>query len=198
MNLFDADGHRPTPRAVFLDRDGTLNEDPGYINDPDQLVLFADTGPALSLLEGAGYTLIVVTNQSGIGRGLLTEEQLRTVNCRLNELLARNGVRICHFYFCPHLPGAGCSCRKPRPGLFKRAAAETQVVLSRSFVIGDRRRDILAGRRAGCGLCALVRTGEGAHAETLLKDGEADFVGNTILDVAKWIVELSGDESKSG
>src|SRR5262249_47576785 len=137
--------------AVFLDRDGVLNLDVGYPHLLRDAVLYPDVIPALLKIQRAGYVLLVVSNQSGIGRGLF---DVNTV-CRFNDAVAKQlrkgGVRINrrNFYICPHGPRDGCDCRKPRPGLLLAAARKRRIDLRASFTIGDSESDIEAGRRAG-------------------------------------------------
>lgn len=176
-------------QAVFLDRDGTINDDPGYVSEPDQMKLFPQSGEALALLQSHGFELVVVSNQSGVGRGMFPAERLALIHDRLNALLAEHGVRLEHFELCLHHPDERCECRKPHPKLIRDAAARLGIDLGRSFMIGDRPADLGAGRNAGCGGVALVRTGFGAGTERELKPGQADFVGDHLLDVARWVVQ---------
>jgi histidinol-phosphate phosphatase family protein len=144
-------------RAIFLDKDGTLVEDIPYNVDPSLLELTWHAAPALQLLQGLGYALIVVTNQAGVAKGLFTETALDIVQHRLTELLAQYGVILNGFYYCPHSPEGNisryateCSCRKPMPGMLLRAAREHGIELTQSWMIGDILNDVEAGRRAGC------------------------------------------------
>jgi lipopolysaccharide heptosyltransferase II len=153
-------------RAIFLDRDGTLLELVPYLHDPAQVRVVRGGAEALRAARQAGFALVVVTNQSGIARGLYREEDVTRVHARVQEALARAGVAIDRFYHCPHHPdfGGPCDCRKPEPGLYRRAAAEMGIDLQRSFAIGDTVEDLQAAERAGC-RPILVRTGYGARAE---------------------------------
>lgn len=144
-------------RAIFLDKDGTLVENIPYNVDPDLLELTWQAGHGLQLLKQMDYALFVVSNQSGIAKGLFTEASLEPLQHRLAELLAQYGVLLDGFYYCPHsLDGTivryaiPCTCRKPMPGMLYRAAREHGIDLSRSWMIGDILNDIEAGRRAGC------------------------------------------------
>jgi histidinol-phosphate phosphatase family protein len=152
-----SDGPRRLRRALFVDRDGTLNPDPGYINDPARLELYRGVGDALRLVHAHGELVVCVTNQSGIERGFYTHDDVARIHARLNELLARDGAHVDAFYYCPHHPDRGCDCRKPGTALFERARAEWNIDLPSSALIGDRLLDVEAGRRAGL-LTALVRT----------------------------------------
>jgi len=134
-------------RAVLLDRDGTLIDDPGYIHEPEKVRLLPGVREALERLETAGFVLAIVSNQSGIGRGYYEEKDFRAVNDRLAELA---GIEFAAIYHCPHVPDAGCTCRKPGTDLLVRAAEELDLDLARSFMVGDRESDVLAGLAAGC------------------------------------------------
>jgi histidinol-phosphate phosphatase family protein len=151
--------------AVFLDKDGTLLVDVPYNVEPDRMRLMPTAAEALLGLEDAGYTLIVVSNQSGVARGLFPVEALEPVRARLEELFHHAGARLAGFYFCPHLPGGkdprygvACDCRKPAAGLLLRAAAELDLDLAASWMLGDILDDVEAGNRAGC-RSILVGTG---------------------------------------
>jgi len=134
--------------AVFLDKDGTLVEDVPFNVDPERIRLTPGAAEALAALHGAGFALAVVSNQPGVAGGLFPESALEGVWARLTELLAP--VPLAGFYHCPHGPADGCACRKPAPGLLRRAAAELGIDLGRSWMVGDILNDVEAGRRAGC------------------------------------------------
>lgn len=144
-------------RAIFLDKDGTLVENVPYNVNPALIALTWHAGQGLQLLQQLGYALFVVTNQSGVAKGLFTEAALGPVEHRLAERLAQYGVHLDGFYYCPHSPDGAigryavpCTCRKPMPGMLLRAACEHGIDLARSWMIGDILHDIEAGRRAGC------------------------------------------------
>jgi D-glycero-D-manno-heptose 1,7-bisphosphate phosphatase len=175
---------------VLLDRDGTLNEERHYLGDPDQLVLFPGTGAALRLLSEAGFGLVVITNQSGIGRGLFSLADADQVNERLRALLAADGAMLDGIYMCPHSPDQSCDCRKPLPGLVERAAADLGFDPGASTVIGDKQADIALGRRIGA-RTILVRTGWGE--DTLAKgDSRPDHVAADLAAAAAWILRDQG------
>ena len=142
-------------KAIFLDRDGTLNPDPGYISRPEDFELFDGVGEALKRLKDDGYLLILITNQSGISRGLFTEEQLELIHNKLKRLLAEAGTSLDGIYYCPHHPEhpykgvSVCDCRKPAPGLILRAIKDHNIDSSNSYMIGDRKSDIKIGLNAG-------------------------------------------------
>ena len=152
--------------AVFLDRDGTLIEDPGYLGDPDQVVVLPGVPGALRRLRGAGFALGVVSNQAGVARGLFTEEDVRAVNDRLQALLAVEGGPVDGWYWCTHHPAFSgpCACRKPGTELLERAARDLSLDLERSWMVGDHPTDVEAGIRAG-GRGILVLTGHGGHGD---------------------------------
>ncbi len=177
-----------TPPTVFLDRDGTINREVHHLSDPDQLELLPGAAEGLRALYGAGCPLIVVSNQSPIGRGLFTEARLREINNRLSEMLAAEGVQIAGWYWCPHAPWEGCSCRKPAPGLFLKAREEMGVILESSWVVGDRLSDLRAGREVGV-RTILVATGYG-EAEYALPDRPAcvDYFVPTLREAADVIL----------
>lgn len=145
---------------IFLDRDGTLIVEKDYLSDPDGVSLEEGVIDGLTLLSGRGHPLIVLSNQSGIGRGMFTEYDARRVNVRVAEILRAEGIELMAWYVCPHLPQARCECRKPSPGMALEASREWHVDLVGSFVIGDKRSDLeLADAIGGIGI--LVTTGHG-------------------------------------
>lgn len=150
--------------AVFLDRDGTVIEDPGYLGDPAGVRLLPGAAAAIARLNRAGLPVILVTNQSGIGRGIYDEAAFRSVQRRLTELLEREGARLDAVYFCPHAPDRNppCDCRKPALGLFRRAAAEHRIDLASSYFVGDRARDLAPAAEWG-GTGILVGDEPGEH-----------------------------------
>jgi D-glycero-D-manno-heptose 1,7-bisphosphate phosphatase len=139
----------PVRRALFTDRDGTLNPDLHYLKDADRLELFRGVGAALSLAHEHGYLVICVTNQSGVDRGLYTREDVERIHRRLNELLRPSGAAVDAFYYCPHAPERGCACRKPGTLLFEEAQRDWNIDFGSSAIIGDRNIDIEAGHRLG-------------------------------------------------
>jgi D-glycero-D-manno-heptose 1,7-bisphosphate phosphatase len=147
-------------RAIFLDRDGTITVDTGYPSDPDEVELLPGAANALRTLRNRGWALVLVSNQSGVGRGLIAPDQARAVHERLVLELGACGVELDGAYYCPHVPEDACECRKPRPGLLQRAAAELGLDLADSMMVGDRQSDVEAGREAGCAT-VLLGSGEG-------------------------------------
>lgn len=153
-------------RAVFLDRDGTLNEERSYLGDPKDLVLIPGIGPALRRMQDAGFKLIIVTNQSGIGRGYYSEEAMHSVNAKLLAGLAESGVSIDRIYFAPESPDQPSRGRKPSPAFLLEAQSEFHLDLAASYMIGDKWIDLECGWNAGVRRSILVRTGYGAATES--------------------------------
>lgn len=137
-------------RALFLDRDGTIIFDRGYLKAAHEVCLLAGAGEALATIKEHGFALVLISNQSGIGRGLITPEQAEEVHQAVVTQLMEHGVRLDAVCYCPHTPAENCRCRKPSPEMLLRAAQEIHVDLARSFMIGDKACDIEAGKRAGC------------------------------------------------
>lgn len=149
-------------RFVLLDRDGTLIAERHYLSDPRQVELLANAARGLSQMRTMGLGLVVITNQSGIGRGFFDEARLHRIHQRLNELLEAEGIVLDGLYFCPHLPEDNCSCRKPRTGLIELASKELGFDPKDCFMIGDKACDVELGQRVGA-TTFLVRTGYGAR-----------------------------------
>ncbi len=176
--------------AVFLDRDGTINEDVGYLDDPADVKLLDGVADAIRLLNQRGLKIIIITNQSGVARGYLTEEQLQGVNRRVVELLEKQGARVDAIYYCPHHPEDGCNCRKPMPGLLERASEELHVELEGSYMVGDKHTDVLTAKSAGV---KGVLVGENPEP-----CDDAHHVCRTLYDAVRWILkdlEASGWKS---
>ena len=176
--------------TVFLDRDGTLNRDTGYLNDPQALDLLPGVGEALTCLHEAGAKLIVVTNQSGVARGLITGQQLSAVHARLGDLLAKQGVVLTGLYVCPHHPDDGCRCRKPETGLIEQACGEHDLDRTTLYVVGDRARDVLSGQKVGA-RTVLLMSGEESRKDLAQMRAEGrppDHVADEMAEVADWIL----------
>jgi D-glycero-D-manno-heptose 1,7-bisphosphate phosphatase len=185
-----------TNKAIFLDRDGTINVEKGYLYKAEDFELLPNVIAALQRLQAAGYLLIIITNQSGIARGYYTEEDYGILNNWMLEKLRRNGVNIAAVYHCPHHPDAkvpryrkDCDCRKPKLGMFKQAAADFNIDLSSSFAIGDKIRDCAI---CGASSCRGFLIAENEDPETIerVKAGKADNVAYAadLYDAAKKIL----------
>jgi heptosyltransferase-2 len=177
--------------TVFLDRDGTLNYDPGYLKVAAELKLLAGVGPALARLKVAGAKLVVVTNQSGVGRGIITLKDLEAIHARLEGLLEQEGAALDAIYFCPHHPDDGCHCRKPNVGMVERAVSELQLDLRRSYLIGDHARDIQLAHRVGAKAILLTLALVDTQALDMLKAEQAmpDAVAKSMAEAVGWILE---------
>ncbi len=181
-------------RAVFLDRDGTIIRDCEYLSDPAGIELLPGAAEALRALHEAGFLLVIITNQSGVARGLFDEAACRAVNERFVELLAERGAPVAAVYYCPHLPGAAvpeydmeCDCRKPGTALFTKAAGDLGIDFARSWAVGDSLRDLKPAKELGAAT-VLVLTGKGA-AQASLADARAaaDRIAADIREAADLI-----------
>jgi D-glycero-D-manno-heptose 1,7-bisphosphate phosphatase len=176
--------------AVFIDRDGTVCEEVGYLNHISRFRMFPFVAAALRRLNEAAYPVIVVTNQSGVARGYFPESLVYEVNQRMTQQLSESGARVDAIYYCPHNPSESCNCRKPRTGMLDRAAREHTLDLQRSFMVGDRYADIELARNARArGI--LVRTGYGEgelvwHATKW--PVPPDFVAENLAQAIEWIL----------
>jgi len=184
-------------KAVFLDRDGTLNYDPGYLGNPNDLELFSDTGNVLAALKNQfQFKLIVISNQAGIARGIITEEQVISVNNELNKKLSEFNVQIDAFYYCPFHPDFSseedCLCRKPSPKMILDAANDLNIDLSKSYFVGDTAADIIAGLTVQL-KTILVKTGKGAESISILQNENnfPSFVAENLTEAYKFIINDS-------
>lgn len=177
--------------AIFLDRDGTLIEEVNYLSRVEDLRVFPFSGDAVNRLKKAGFAIVVVTNQSGIGRGIFTEVDMRAIHTAIQTEL--DGA-IDAFYSCPHLPEDGCACRKPKTGMVDAATSDLDLDVHNSWMIGDKQSDIAMGHNAQL-LTALVLTGYGAQDKELLK--ELPSLVATDLGAAATQILAFGTESKS-
>jgi len=184
--------------AVFLDRDGTINEQMGYINHLCRFKLLAGAAEAIKLLNDAGIPVVVISNQSGLARGYFPEELLVAVHEKMDRLLAEKGAHVDGIYYCPHHPEAKeerfretCNCRKPKPGLVLQAADEMNLDPEKSFVVGDRWSDIKTA--ANCGAKSiLVRTGYGRGDEQYIgphQEIQPDYKAEDLLEAVEWILK---------
>ncbi len=188
--------------AAFLDRDGTIIEDPGYLSDPEKIQFIPGAIDALRALQQAGYRLVLVTNQAGVARGLLTETDVQRVNERLMRLLAEAGVHLDGIYYCPHHPDYGppeyrreCDCRKPKPGMIHRAIRDLGLNPSRSVVIGDHVTDAALAQAFPGMVGIMLRTGHGAEQWQKIQDGtlaKPEHVAGDLTAAAEWFLTLQG------
>ncbi len=179
-------------KVAFLDRDGVINHDRSdYIKSLDEFHLLSRSLDALRLLFENGWSAIVITNQSAIGRGLISLSSLDRIHSHLTNRVAESGGCIADIFFCPHRPDEGCLCRKPKPEMIWRAAEKYGIDLSSAVMVGDRTKDIQCGQAAGCGHTILVRTGAGKMAEKELTqtDLKPSRIVKDLYDAVKWIVK---------
>jgi histidinol-phosphate phosphatase family protein len=170
-------------KAIFLDRDGTLIEDAGYPNDPEQVKLVPDAVEAMQSFINAGFLLVVISNQSGIGRGKIKPEEAEQVHQRFVDLFQQKGITFSGVYYCPHAPEENCGCRKPAPGLILQAAQELTIELEHSFIIGDKLSDVKTGHNAGMkGI--MFRD----HPSNKGKGIQPEFQSNDWQPIVEWIL----------
>lgn len=181
-------------KAVFLDRDGTLNEEIGYLHRAEDWRWLPGAKEAIGRLKNAGWLVVIVTNQAGIGRGYYTGQELQALHDFVQQDLAAAGAGVDAIYHCPHHPDAGCACRKPGAGLFEQAARELDIDLAASVVVGDKYSDVLPGRRLGC-RAILVLTGYGRSELAVARAAgfEPDGVCADLAAAADWIVEQEAE-----
>ncbi|UCD70771.1 MAG: HAD family hydrolase [Syntrophobacterales bacterium] len=184
-------------RAVFIDRDGTINEEMGYINHVDRFTLLPRTAKAIRLINANGLKAVVVTNQSGVARGMFPESLVGAIHQRMEELLRADGAHIDGIYYCPHHPDFGtpeyrkrCHCRKPATGMIERACSELGIDPKRSYMIGDRIIDVEFGHKIGTkGILVLTGYGKGelTYCNGQWKE-KPDFIAQDLYDAVRWIV----------
>jgi heptosyltransferase-2 len=191
--------------AIFLDRDGTINEEVGHLDNLEKLKLYDNAAEAIRLINESGMKAVVITNQSGVARGYFTEELVKTAHRQIQDLLKQQGAFIDAFYYCPHHPTEGleeyvqaCSCRKPEPGMLIAASRDLHIDLQRSYMVGDILKDIQTGKRAGA-KSVLVKSGHGIKTldEDLVngtekmapEDSLPDYIAEDILDAVTWILQ---------
>lgn len=173
--------------AVFLDRDGTINEDKGYIDSPERLFIIDGAASAIKKLNSKGFKVVVITNQSGVGRGYFTREAADSVNKKLEEILKREGAHLDGIYYCPHHPDDNCECRKPRIGLLEKAKNDLAIDFKKSYVIGDKGSDIEIAQGIG-GKGILVLTGSGKDEKQKLNH-EPSYIATDLKDAVEWIIK---------
>lgn len=186
-------------KIIFLDRDGTMNEEVHYLHKPEDLHILSGVAEALKLLRDAGFQIVVVTNQAGVARGYYTCQDVETLHQYLNEQLKKEGAWVDHFFYCPHHPVHGigdykieCDCRKPGTGMFVMAEQYYQIDKSNSYMIGDKLLDVEAGNQYGV-KSILVGTGYGAAIhEKMMKEGKEpiyDIYAKDLMDAARFIIK---------
>jgi D-glycero-D-manno-heptose 1,7-bisphosphate phosphatase len=197
----DEEDHVSKRRAIFMDRDGTVCEEVGYVNHLSRVRLLPRSAEAIRLANQAGFQTVLVTNQAGVARGYFDEDLVHEVHDHLRHLLAEAGARLDGIYYCPHHPEVGapayrraCDCRKPKPGMLRRAEEEMGIDLARSYVVGDTVKDLGVARGVGAA-AVLVLTGYGRGELEHQSEGwtlKPDHVAEDLLDAVRWILEREG------
>lgn len=178
-------------RAVFLDRDGTIAEENGYVNDLGRFAVFPFAAAAIRRLNEAEVPVIVITNQSGVARGFFPEELVHRVHEKMAAELAAGGARVDGIYYCPHISADKCECRKPLPGMLTQAAREHSLGLAGSFLVSDRFADLEMGEKAGCrSILVMTGYGRGEYAWNRTRwPGLPDHVAENLTDAVEWILK---------
>lgn len=191
--------------AVFLDRDGTINEEMGYINHPDRFKLLRGVGKAIKLLNDHKILVIVATNQSGVARGYFTEDLLKQVHQKMGKELSKYGAKIDKIYYCPHHPTEGsppyrkrCACRKPGIGMLKKAKNDFDLDIKKCYVIGDRFKDVKWGHQVGAkSILVLTGYGKGEYIyQSHLWNDEPDYIAKNLYQAARWVIKNAGKNKK--
>ncbi len=178
-------------KVVFLDRDGTINVDSAdYIKSRSEFAFIPGSLQAIRDLTVNGFTAMVISNQSALARRFVSPEELDAMHAMMCREVAAAGGKITDTFFCPHLPGEGCGCRKPAPGLIDQANQKYNIDLADSIMVGDSAKDIACGLNAGCGRTVLVKSGldPDVEEELIKKSISADFVAKNLLEAAAWII----------
>lgn len=179
----------PAKKTVFLDRDGTLIIDKIYLNDPDQIVYLPGVFEALGRLRDAGYQFIMVTNQSGVARGIVSLENLEEIHRRMRVAFAEHGIEFRAIYYAPYAVDSNHPLRKPAPGMLLKGAEECEADLKSSWMIGDRLSDVVAGHRAGCR--SVLLTGVEQPDSAAAAEAQPEFVVDTLMQAADKILSVS-------
>jgi D-glycero-D-manno-heptose 1,7-bisphosphate phosphatase len=180
-------------KVVFLDRDGTINQDSAdYIKDWSEFVFLPRSIEAIRDLTAAGFTIVIITNQSAIPRQLISPSELEDIHSKLKSAVRSGGGKISDIFHCPHMPADGCDCRKPRPGLIIQAQKKYSIELATSVMVGDSAKDIECAHNAGCGHSILVKTGNYQEAAARLAAANlaADYLAADLYEAAEWIIGL--------
>jgi D-glycero-D-manno-heptose 1,7-bisphosphate phosphatase len=194
---------RTSDKAVFLDRDGTINEEMGYINHIDRFILLPRTAEAIRMINSHGFKAVVVTNQSGVARGIFPELLVKEVHRKMEDLLRADGAHIDGVYYCPHHPDFGppeyrkrCPCRKPATGMIERACHDLGIDPKKSYMVGDRITDLEFADKIGAkGILVLTGFGKGevAYGDVRWR-GKAHFIARDLYDAVEWIVAREAPE----
>ena len=176
-------------KAAFIDRDGTINANIGYIDSPDSFKMYSGVAEGIKLLNEDGFKVIIITNQSGIARGFFSEETLDKIHNKMKKELSDKGAKIDAIYYCPHHPDEKCSCRKPNPGLIEKATNDLDIDTKKSFILGDRMLDVEAGHKKGCKTVLVPENKEKVNIEMEESKIEPDYVCDDFYTGVKWILK---------
>jgi D-glycero-D-manno-heptose 1,7-bisphosphate phosphatase len=181
----DSRGNKSDPGAptVFLDRDGTIIHDRGYLSDPAGVELLPNAADGLRALRASGFKLVVITNQSGVGRGYFDTAAVESIHRKLDQILASHGTSVDAYFVCPHAPQDGCECRKPKPGLISDAVRQLGASPRSSFMVGDQHTDVLAGKAAGI-RTVWIQGGTGPLPLAMPEQVTADFLAADLMEAA--------------
>lgn len=175
-------------KAVFLDRDGVINEDrDDYVKNTHELKIFPRVPDSVRKLNDAGFAVFVISNQQGVAKGLIAEMDVYAIQNEIARRVEAVGGRIAGFYYCMHMASEKCSCRKPQPGMILRAAREHDIDLGESYMIGDSEKDIVAGKSAGCGT-VLVLTGHTKQHEAPALESQPDHLAEGLGEAVEWVL----------
>lgn len=178
-------------KAIFIDRDGTINVNVDYLDNPDDFQMYPGVAEGIKLLSDNGFKIIVVTNQSGIARGYFSEETLEKIHERMKDELSQKGASVDAIYYCPHHPDDNCTCRKPNTGLLEEAVKDFDIDPSQSFVIGDRMLDVEAGHKIGLKTVLVPEDKEKVKNEMRENNVKPDYICNNFYSGVTWILENS-------
>lgn len=178
-------------KAVFVDRDGTINVDGPYLSDPDKFMMYPGVGEGIKELKENGFKIIVITNQSGIARGYFTENDLAEIHAKMKREFKKFNVELDGIYYCPHHPDDDCNCRKPKTGLFDKAIKEHDIDVKKSYMLGDKDLDVVAGRNAGTKTILIPIPGITGDSviEKNKNDLCPDYIARDFTDAIEWILK---------
>jgi len=174
-------------RAVFIDRDGTININYGYINNPNDFKMYPSVAKGIKLLQENGFKIIIITNQSGIARGHFSEKTLEEIHKKMKKDLSKEDAMVDAIYYCPHHPDEKCNCRKPNPGMLEKAIKDFDIDIEKSFIIGDRMLDVEVGKKVGCKTVLIPEDKELVEKEMQESDEEPDYISNDFYNGTIWI-----------
>jgi len=182
-------------KAVFLDRDGTINVDTGYITNPKDLVFIRGSKKAVKVLKDKGFLVYIISNQSGVGRGFFTIKDVQAVNDKLVSEFKKYNIFIDGIFFCPHHPDEKCKCRKPRPDVVFDIAKDNKISLTKSYFVGDKLSDVQTGQNAGCKTVLIQDKKSMSTLEINCK--RPDYIASNLLKAVEWILENKNSKRKS-